>query len=273
MLGGLGGMVVRAPPSKSGAGCSSRLVDCMAAKSAKPSKPWEPTEYFTYCPGDIERRTLAPWEVQRRPWGEGEQVRAFGPEVDTDRPTALVWVEDREHPGLVFRFELDRAGQMVGFAVRPLAFVRGFRPDGTAVPFSTEVDDEGHVDGAPRLSAALLQRGIKIGRLHQAATTCLRRYGRVLPIAATPVARGEPTQRVRPSELTDETLARFAAECVALVERGYGGDVTKRLAISQHLSEGGVVYRVRTARQRGLLTATTRGRSGGSLTSKARALL
>lgn len=239
------------------------MVDPMVAKSAYSA--------VTYWPGQVERRTVAPWHVPRRRWRSGERVRALGVQVD-QRPTAVVWLEDRDHAGLVFRLELDGDGQLVGFAVRPLAFVGEYRPDGTPVVLGVEVDDNGPVDGTPRLSANLLQRGVKIGRLHQAATAALERFGRVVPTDA-PVTTGEQPRRVRQSALSDAQLAGFVAEYVHLLAQGLGRDVTKRLAARHHLSEGGAIYRVRVARSRGLLTATTRGRPGGALTAKARALL
>ncbi|MCZ7526568.1 MAG: hypothetical protein M5U14_09435 [Acidimicrobiia bacterium] len=217
-----------------------------------------------YFPGEARRSVVAPHEVPRRRWRPGEMTRVLEVSATTGAPTAAVWIEHRAHPGLAFRVEVDAAGALVAFTARPLAFIGESLPDGTRLVGG--VADDGLPDGAPRITATLL-RDLPLGQLHTAAVAGLGALGRVIGTETPPDRR-----RYRRSGLSDVELARFAAAYVEQLGRGHD-DVAVRLGEQHHLSRHGVIYRIREARRRGLLTGTTRGRPGGILTDRGRLLL
>lgn len=218
------------------------------------------------APSDSDLEPLAAWEVKRPRWKPRQEVRCLGVEAGTVRATAVVSLEHREHQGLVFRLEVDQGGQLVGFTVRPLVFSGRRLPDGEVLYNGSVLDLEALPEGAPRLTATLLDR-VPVGRLHTAAVAELG----VLELVGARVP-GEP-KRSRRSGLSDVDLARFARDYAALCAKGVGSPL-RAVAAAWHLSYDGAQYRRRTAVDRGLLTpAPGQGRTGGRMTAKARAIL
>ncbi len=163
-----------------------------------------------------------------------------------------------------------------------LRVVMGLRDDGEVV----EITVSRH-QSESTLSARLLQREIRFGRLEHAARVEQGRDAAVLA-AGSPsfrasddlVVRLEAVAQVpvrgrgRP-RLDELELARFAR---AYVEQMVQGGVTASVfAAGQHLTTSGARDRIRAARRRGLLTKATGpehpGKAYGSLTDRCRALL
>lgn len=216
-------------------------------------------------PADADLVPVAPWEVKRPRWKPGQQVRCLGVEAGTDTATAVVSLEHREHQGLVFRLEVDRGGQLVGFSVRPLVFLGRRLADGTVLHNGSMLDHEAVLDGSPRLTATMLDR-VPVGRLHAAAVSALEVL--VLVGAEPP---DEP-RRSRRSGIPDDELARFARDYASLCADGRAAPL-ERVAEAWHLSYDGAQYRRRRAVELGLLTKPRgRGTTGCRLTERGRAL-
>ncbi len=225
-----------------------------------------------FWPSAGTRRLLRYSEVERPQWREGDLVRVIHSRVVSGSAFVRVWLEDRHHLGLVFRLDINRFGQMLGFSVRPLVFVE--ESDGeTPMTKAFEIDEDAAFEDSVELSAHMLQREVQIGRLHVAATQAVQKLGAVLLDPTAPVVKDGSPARVRRSSVSDLDLARFAQEYRRLLDAGQGDDVSARLASAYHLSLDGVSYRIRRARRLGILTSTTRGRPGGHLTTKSVALL
>ena len=125
------------------------------------------------------------------------------------------------------------------------------------------------------VSARLLQR------LHQRAKFAVLKETAAHHLGSTPAAArdlhslldGDPSRHGGRVPLrTDIDFARLAAEYLVEVGQRRSGAVT-RLAQRHHLTPSRMSGLLHEARQRGLLTPGTRGRAGGAITDRARALL
>jgi hypothetical protein len=199
-------------------------------------------------------------------WKAGQEVRSILVEADSGGASASIWLEHRKHAGLIFRVELDRSGTVVSFAIRPAAFTIEYGTDGVQIPGSLEIDTTSVPSDGPRLTATAL-RSISFDQLRSAATAGLGRLLRITSSAPLPEVK-----RSRRSSLTDLDLARFCARWVALVRDG-NRNPAQLLTEQYHLSYDGVIYRKRAAVERGLMTKTSAGLTGGVLTLKAEQML
>lgn len=230
-----------------------------------PTKSAKSPEAFAYFPASLERRSLSPAEVKRPRWKPRHKVRSLGAEYTSGDEVVVVWLEHRSHPELVFRLELDGAGQLVGFGVRPLAFIGEYTPDGEPVVVGAEVDPEGLPEGAPRITATLM-RDVPLGALHTAAVE------HAAKLRAVGVKVPEHRKRYRSDAVPDQDLAAFARAYLAACEGGVQGPL-KVTAKRFGYSEGGGRERLRSARSRGIYVGLGQGKAGGHLTPKGRALL
>lgn len=234
----------------------------MATRSAKPAEVPEAVAYF---PSTAERRGLAPHEVKRPRWKPRQTVRSVGAGHTSTEDVVRVWLEHRARPGLAFGLELDGAGQLVAFTVRPLAFIGTDMGDG-GIPDGTDIDEEHLPAGAPRITATLM-RDVPLGALHSAAVESAARL-RAVGVKGAPTVRA----RYRSDATPDEDVAAFAGAYLEACQRGLRGPL-KATAERFGYSEGGGRERLRSARSRGIYVGLGQGKAGGHLTAKGRAIL
>jgi hypothetical protein len=218
--------------------------------------------------GQPQRATAEQVQSLRPEWKEGKTVRWIDTSASSSDATAAIWVEHRNHPGLMFRLELDGAGGVVSFTVRPAMFTVTFEPIEDRVVAVLAIDERSVSGDSPRLTASLM-RTIPLDQLRVEATSGLTLLLRAVGSDDLP----EP-KRYRRSSLTDLDLARFAKDWVDLVHKQIRNPA-EVLQERIHLSYNGVIYRRRRAVERGLLTGSIKqGVTGGAaLTEKAELIL
>ena len=150
----------------------------------------------------------------------------------------------------------------VSFVIRPLAF--SVESDGYVAALFIDEDAPG-IQG-PRLSSTLM-RDLPVGQMRAMAAASLGQLLKFVGAASLP-----PPKTGRRSSISDIELARLSADWVNLLKAGTPKPM-EALAAMHHLSYDGMVHRKRSAVRRGLLTATDKGRAGGTLTAKALELL
>jgi len=176
---------------------------------------------------------------------------------------ALVYINDPEFDGWTFVLGLDPYLRLVSFAVQPNTLIRDawkgdLWPCGWPGPPCALA-----LSGS---TAPITARGIvrvPVGRLHQMAAAACREAGRVIEGFRF---TGDASRAV-----DDQGLALLAAEYVEALAAGeHAGHV---LAERHGVKLARIKQLLHRARQHELLTSAPRGKQGGDLTARARALL
>lgn len=196
---------------------------------------------------------------------EDPRIHVHGANRNAHNLGTVVDLAHARFPDWWFQIGVDKAWDLVLFSVHPVGFYAGY----PAPPGGREPWDAPPARGDyPVLNVRKVLRSFPVGDLHDAAVAYLRNLAEEeLAATGTP----GPWERVADPDPRDRKLVALAAEYVALLATEPAA--AQVLAGRRGYTVAMVRRQLHEARQRGLLTKGPRGKQGGDLTDKARALL